>query len=362
MRLPATLLSMLCIATVNAGPIVPKDEAKDSWNALKQLFGRQGTCAGTLCGYYNQLCCVNQEKCYTDLQTKAYCATIVPAETLGSNLVSKGAGEVWSYSTYTTTNARAVTVTTSYYVGAVPTTALVVSTANCANAAAQCGANCCDLSYQSCDPLTPGLCINIASTGTYGAPTRPISSGSPTTVAATTTRAPTATDTFAPALGTGTSTFTPVPQTKGLSPGAIAGIVIGVIAAVILLLLICFCCILKAGFDGILALLGLRNRRKTERTEVIEERYSRYGSGTGASRRNEHKGWFGGGGGSKTRVTEKRKSGLAKEGGILAAIAAGLAGLWLILGSRKKKDHRSNASNVSYETYTDSYTGTSASK
>lgn len=113
-----------------------------------------------------------------------------------------------------------------------------------------------------------------------------------------------------------------------------------------------------------MALLGLRNKKKTERTEVIEERYSRYGSGTGASRRSEHRGWFGvgAGGGSKTRVTEKRKSNLAKEGGILAAIAAGLAGLWLILGLRKKKEHRSNASNVSYETYTDSYTGTSASK
>jgi len=142
-----------------------------------------------------------------------------------------------------------------------------------------------------------------------------------------------------------------------LSGGAIAGIVIGTIAGIILLLLICFCCIVKAGFDGLLALFGFgKRRRRTERIETVE-RYSRHGSGT-ASRRDTHTGWFG----RPARVDETRKK---KSGGFggLGAVGAGLVGLAVILGLKRRHDRKEKArSDISSSYYTDSYTGTSASK
>ena len=148
-----------------------------------------------------------------------------------------------------------------------------------------------------------------------------------------------------------------------MSAGAIAGIVIGVIAGIILLLLLCFCCIVKAGFDGLLAIFGLgkKRRRSTERVEVIEERYSRHGSHAGgASRRDTHTGWVGGS--RPARVTEKRK----KDSGFggLGMVGAGLLGLAAVLGLKRNHDKKtkSHRSDVSSTYYTDSYTGTSASK
>src|SRR6478735_2405693 len=61
----------------------------------------------------------------------------------------------------------------------------------------------------------------------------------------------------------------------GLSAGAIAGIVIGVIAGVALLLLLCFCCIARGLW---VALFGKKDKEKSERVDVYEERYSRHGS------------------------------------------------------------------------------------
>jgi hypothetical protein len=143
-----------------------------------------------------------------------------------------------------------------------------------------------------------------------------------------------------------------------LSAGAIAGIVIGVIAGIILLLLFCFCCIIKAGFDGLLALLGLgkRRRRSSERVEVVEERYSRHGSG---AVRNTHNTWFGSS--RPTRVTETRKKKSSGFGG-LGYVGAGLLGLAAVLGlkrrhDRKEKTERSDISSSYY-----SYTDTSASE
>jgi hypothetical protein len=149
-----------------------------------------------------------------------------------------------------------------------------------------------------------------------------------------------------------------------LSGGAIAGIVIGTIAGVILLLLFCFCCILKAGFDGLLAIFGLgnrRNRRSRERVEVVEERYSRHGSGT-ASRRDTHTGWVGAGG-RPARVTETRKKQSSGFGG-LGAVGAGLLGLAVILGLKRNRDRKEmvERTEVNSSYYTDSLTGTSESK
>jgi hypothetical protein len=154
-----------------------------------------------------------------------------------------------------------------------------------------------------------------------------------------------------------------------LSGGAIAGIVIGVLAAIGLLILICFCCIVRAGFHGILSLLGLRNNDKKKKTERVEtvERYSRHNSrvsGSGASRRDTHSGWFGS---RPSRVEETRKK--KSSWGGFTAITAGLVGLAVILGLRRRskrkeeeKQRRRPVSDISSSYYSYSYTGTSASK
>jgi hypothetical protein len=133
--------------------------------------------------------------------------------------------------------------------------------------------------------------------------------------------------------------------------------VIGVLAGIVLFILVCFCCVLKTGFDAILDCFGLRDNRRKERVEVTEERYSRHGSAS--SRRDTHTGWFGGGG----RRTEKKKSGIG-EVGILASIALCLAGLWAILGLRRRNKERARPprSDVSYSYYSDSYSGQGTSE
>ena len=94
---------------------------------------------------------------------------------------------------------------------------------------------------------------------------------------------------------------------------------------------------------------------------MTEERYSRHGSG--ASRRETHGGWFGVG--RPSRVSETRKKKSSGFGG-LGAVGAGLLGLAVLLGlkrrsSRKDREKRER-SDLGSSYYTDSFTGTSASK
>lgn len=115
---------------------------------------------------------------------------------------------------------------------------------------------------------------------------------------------------------------------------------------------------MKAGFDGLLALFGLgkKKRRSTERIETVE-RYSRHGSG--ASRRDTHTGWFGAS--RPTRVEETRKKKSSGFGG-LGAVGAGLLGLAVVLGLKRRHDRKEKErTDISSSYYTDSYTGTSAS-
>jgi hypothetical protein len=272
------------------------------------------------CGYNNMYCCSAGEACYTNPQNIATCTT-------AAGLVAGGG----AYGVYTTVFTETdlvlrTSIYTSWYALATP---------------------------------TPNTSNYVPSTSAIGsAPLRPTSGGisTATTVVSATMTAP-----FTPpATASGSS----IPITKpgssnGLSPGAIAGIVIGVIAGIILLLLFCFCCIIKAGFDGLLALFGVgkKKRRSTERVEVIEERYSRHGSGTG---RNTHSTWFGAG--RPARVTETRKKKSSGFGG-LGYVGAGLIGLAALLGLKRRRDRKSEkppASDISSSYY--SYTDTSASE
>ena len=325
------------------------------------------------CGVSSQYTCTGAQACYTNAAQVAYCS--VPGGNSG--------GYVVYTTTYTETDLELRTSTsTSWFqvatTNAAPTpTGVSAPICDTSLEETSCGPICCAgnqvcAAAGSCAPRPSSTAAVLTSytyivstmattTSTFSAPLRPTSGTITTFTSATTTQ------TFiSPATASGSTipNVSTLTTSHGLSGGAIAGIVIGTIAGIILLLLICFCCIVKAGFDGLLALFGLgsrRNRRSRERVEVVEERYSRHGSGT-ASRRDTHTGWFGAGG-RPARVTETRKKKSSGFGG-LGAVGAGLVGLAVILGLKRNHDKKEmvERTDISSSYYTDSYTGTSASK
>lgn len=123
-----------------------------------------------------------------------------------------------------------------------------------------------------------------------------------------------------------------------------------------LLLLLLLCCCFKEALAGILALLGLNRRKRTEETYIEEHHSHRYGSD-----RPERRTWFGT---RPSRVKPKKKtSGL----GGLAGVGAGLGALALILGLKRKREERYDDKSTVYGTGTESsyysdYTATSASE
>ena len=139
----------------------------------------------------------------------------------------------------------------------------------------------------------------------------------------------------------------------GLSGGAIAGIVIGVLVGLLILGLICFYCCIKGLLDGCMALFGIgRGKRKVTETDEYTRR-THYSSG------GEKRTWYGAAkpGRSSTRV-KKDESNL----GPLLGVGAGLAGLWAILGlKRRREDRRKNDEKYSEYSYASDYY-TSASK
>lgn len=359
---PPSLISLLLVAlsqidTANAGPY-PKDSLHD----LLGFGWLQHRDCASYCGADNQYCCTSGQACFTNAQNVAYCSA-------GGGVAASATG----YGVYTTTWTETDLVTytstySSYYPVATTTAAPAICTTSLGESS--CGTICC-AENQRC--AYAGSCTAYTSTyiatSTYSAPLRPTSGGvsTQTSSASVTTTVPfvspaTATGSTLPITGSSTS--------HGLSAGAIAGIVIGTIAGVILLLLLCFCCIVGTIFDGLLGLLGLkgkkRDRSRTERVEVVE-RYSRHGSGT-ASRRDTHSGWFGGGG-RPARVDEKRRDEKKSSGfGGLGLVGAGLLGLAAILGLKRREDRKAKTaatsarSDISSSYYSDSFTGTSASE
>jgi hypothetical protein len=364
LQTPPTLLSLLLVVLSQTDSVRAVPLFQDL--GFSFIYGRQN---GGNCGSDNQYTCVQGEACMT-ANNIAFCSA-TPAPAVGGD---SGGFAVFT-TTYTETDLvlRTSTYTSSLQAAATtqefePAPSSGVAVCYESMGQASCGAICC-ASTQGC--FTDGQCTDNSAasslwsyssmpaptvTSTFSAPLRPTSGGVSTeTVSASTTM---------PFLPPATASGSTLPITEhsssgGLSPGAIAGIVIGVIAAIIILLLICFCCCVKAGFDGLLAIFGLgKKRRRSSEKIVTEERYSRHGSG--ASRRNTHTNWFG----RPTRVDESRKKKSSGFGGI-GAIGAGLAGLALILGLKRRHDNKkekSSRSDISSSYYTDSYTGTSASK
>jgi hypothetical protein len=371
---PPALLSLL-LATITAQVAAnPLPTALLYDLGLTFLMPRQ--CA-SFCGADKQFCCNAQEQCYTVEGNRATCST--PPAAAATQAGGGGGYAVYTF-TYTETDLVTRTTTSTSWWAAPPSTVYIPAPAPtvaetpaiCDTSIGQssCGIICCDSTQRckvsgECEIRPTSTFIGFqpvpqpTSPGTFSAPYRPTSSG---VLTVTNTQAPTTTAPFlAPATVSGStlpSAF-PVEGGGGLSAGAIAGIVIGVIAGLLLLLLICFCCCVKAGFDGLLALFGMgkRKRRSTEKIETVEH-YSRHGSHAG-SRPGGVGGWFGG----PARVDSSRKNKSSGLGGI-GAVGAGLAGLALALGLKRREDKKARParSDISSSYYTDSYTGTSASK
>ncbi|KAL2134321.1 hypothetical protein VTI74DRAFT_450 [Chaetomium olivicolor] len=169
------------------------------------------------------------------------------------------------------------------------------------------------------------------------------------------------------ATATATETGTAMPGETGgavspggtagqLSGGAIAGIVIGTIAGVALLLLICACCVVRGLWHGLLALLGLGKKHKEKETIIEEERYARHGSLH--SGRHHHGSWYGGGRPSSVSARKEKSKGAG-----LLGLGAALGTLALLLGLKrdKKKAPTKTRSDVSSSYWSESYTATSPS-
>lgn len=296
------------------------------------------------CGYYAQLCCTSSQRCITNSLGQAECSNS------GGN---SGSGS-WQYytSVSTQTGLSTVTVVYSSYVTAAPT-----ATTTCAISLGEstCGTSCCSAS-ETCNNgvCVAGVSSEEVATGTATPATRPTSSGAETVTA--TQSATTTVGFIAPVSTNGTTVITGAPHSGGLSGGAIAGIVIGVVAGVFLLILLCACLCIRGILDGLLALLGLRPRRRQE-TTYVEERISHHSQGGGEApppRRT----WFGTRPSRPARTDDNGRSGLGWLGWF--AIIAGAVALCLGLRRRRNEEEKSEYSygpGSSYYYYSDYYSG-----
>ncbi|KAJ9137905.1 hypothetical protein NKR23_g8891 [Pleurostoma richardsiae] len=350
-----TALSIFLLNRFAAAVPYPKDDLHDT---LGFGFLMDRGCV-QYCGYNNMYCCGSDQQCYTSNGIA------------GCSNTAAGGG----YALYTTTWTETETFTStisSNFPAATTTAASGTCVPEAGSGQIACGSICC-ASWQYC--AWEGQCYSNAAGGGTGVATYTtvITTGGTTittqysapyrvTSGASATQTSTATGTIASATSTGNGTVTAGGTSAHLSGGAIAGIVIGVIAGVLLLLLLCFCCIVRGLWHTVLAIFGVGKKRRGSRETIIEEeRYTRHGSVH--SRRDAHAGWFGRGGRPSTvaesRRTEKKKSSGAGWLGLGAAAAT----LLLLLGFRRDKKRRAakTRSDVSSSYFSDSYTADSPS-
>ncbi|PNP38252.1 hypothetical protein TGAMA5MH_09825 [Trichoderma gamsii] len=357
-----SLIALLATAAlVSAGPF-PRDDQSDLGYAF--LFQRDG-CDGTPCGSDSQYCCDSTELCTT----------------LSGNVATCLGG----YGAYTSTWTETRTFTTTYFThwAPVPTPTAGVNCVPQDSQQAACGAICC-AGWQTCafqgqcsakpgyaEP-TPVVIVTDGHTTTqYSAPYRVTGTTTITSVQTGTNTGASATATGdGEAIGAGSKTT----NGNGLSPGAIAGIVIGTLVGVALLLLLCFCCIARGLWA---AIFGKRrsNDSSVREEEVIEERYSKGGSRAASasaySRRDRHGGWFGGSSrpATSTVVTDRREKRKSSSGGCWKWLGIGAVAATLFTLLNLKKDKRPNSrkspsrysnSYYSYSDYTQSNTASSS--
>ncbi|KAI1336431.1 hypothetical protein F5Y15DRAFT_207257 [Xylariaceae sp. FL0016] len=358
--LPPPALLALFTALAAASPY-PRDSLRDLGFGYLQL--RE---CSQYCGADNEHCCATDESCFTSAGT-AGCSQIQPTATVEVHELRQR-----DYTT-TWTETQTYTSTISSWTGAVAT-GTCVPEANTGQI--QCGPICC-ANWQYC--AYEGQCVANPGSGSgswiestmtgiittqYIAPWR-VTDGS-TIVMSTTSTATAASETSPSSTTTAAAVGTTNNQ---LSGGAIAGIVIGTIAGVVLLLLLCFCCIAKGLWEVFAGIFGFgkKKRRKSERVEITEERYSRHGSAYGSAR-PAHRTWFGGGGGRPSAAGSRKEK---KSGGGMGWLAASAGAAALLLGLKRHDKHhhkpsggssRPPRSDWSSDYYTDSYTASSPSE
>lgn len=311
------------------------------------------------CGFYAQLCCTSSQTCITD-GGQAVCSDSGSSGGSGSGSGSDGD---WDYftSTYVLTETDTTTHTTTWSsqrAKATPTGAVGAGSGSgsCDSSVGEtkCGSTCCGPAAV-CEN---GQCLagssSIWATMTSAPSAEGTSNGAATateTGSATTTQAfetPIHTD-GSPAIGV------KAPDDKGLSGGAIAGIVIGTIAGVALLLLVCACMCCRGALAGLFACLGIGKRKRND--GYVDDRYSHYNNG-----RPDGRTWFGarppapshGGGASGEK--KSKWGGLATIGIVLGALA-----LCLGLKRRRDQDEKSDYTYPSSYYYSDYYTNSSMS-
>nr|POE58685.1 hypothetical protein CFP56_68360 [Quercus suber] len=349
---------LLAPRPIAASPALPLTAlARMSFN---DLFARD-TCDGELCGYDNWLCCNAGSTCYTDAATQAQCGAATAA--------ANGDSGYWQLytTTYVETDLATMTsVFSSYINGGADATPTATSVCNedsnewcdgvCCASDQYClrpvnGAATCALAAAgSSSAFAISTTITTASSGaTAGAPLRPTSSGQ---IVVTSTQSPTVTIPFTTPIATGANvTLTSEEKNGGggLSGGAIAGIVIGVLLALALLALLCFCCCVKGLLDGLLALFGIGGRKRKRVTEVEEYEHRSHHTSGGGGRK-----WYGAVAPSRTSRYEDRKE-KSHTGRNLLGIGAGLAALWAILGLKRRRQERKNDEKYSEYSYSSDY-------
>lgn len=338
------LLPLLALLTstahfTSASPF-PRDDLHDL--GFSYLMARD---CDSYCGSDNQLCCKGGSVCTTVQGDIATC--------MGGG---GGGGGGWGAITTTWTQTFTSTIMTHWEPPPEPTEGVDCVPKNDQQEA--CGAICC-AGWQTC--AFDGQCS--LKDGYVEPSTIVVTTGGKTTTQYSAPYRITGTTTFVHTTGEATQTEEPTSTTGnadgatetndspsgaggggggGLSGGEIAGIVIGSIAGAVLILLIAFCCIARGLWK---ACFG---RKKKERVDVYEERYSRHGSRhpSAHSRRDHHGGWFGGGGRGSDR--SEKKSGGKKWLGL-----AGLAATMLALLNFKKD--KKPARKPARSRYSDSY-------
>jgi len=282
---------------------------------LNQLMPRQ--CA-TYCGWNNQICCEAGTECYT-VGDFAGCSS------------TAGGGWIYYTTVWTVTKTKTYTSIYSSWISYFPATTATAVGEDCippeGSGWIACGPICC-AAWQYC--ASKGQCLPNAG---YGAGGEIITSTLVSDGVTITTQfsAP-----YRVTSGTGGEIPPPtatgeIPEPTddpeaveggggGLSGGAIAGIVIGTIAGVGLLLMLCACCIMRGIWRSIGAIFHLiKKKTKRSSTSNVE------------GGRTQHDSWYGGKPSSSAVRKEKAK------GAGLIGLGAALGGLALLLGLRRDK-------------------------
>ncbi|UPK98807.1 hypothetical protein LCI18_009742 [Fusarium solani-melongenae] len=355
MRLSSRQLVILAIAGLGSAKPFPRDDLHD----LGYSYLMPRAC-DSYCGSDNQYCCGSNEVCQT-----------------ADGVANCVKGYIGAFTTtWTETKTYTSTIMTRWEPAPEPTVGVDCVPKNDEQEA--CGYICC-AGWQTCAfdgqcSAKPGYdeptAVIITSDGKvttrYSAPYRVTGTTTITTSGVQSTETETGTETTSEATATSTSDEAAAGEGStsggGLSAGAIAGIVIGSVAGVALLLLLCFCCIARGLW---IALFGKKDKKDSrEQVDIVEERYSRHGSRPPPSAYSRKSRMSGAPSAAGDR-REKKSSGKKWLG--IAGLAATLLALLNLKKDKRpastkpaRSSRGSSRYSDSYYSYSD-YTGTSPS-